>query len=412
MTSSFTWLDYSAQDQRKMLDVISLFKEQTTRDELGIGTIRDAFADLFFPGVSTIQTRARYFLFIPWIYQDMIRRKTSSQQVSARLRQREVELINILVETTDSDGTIGKVARASLKRLPSNIYWFGLGCWGIYRYGVSQQEYHQFFDQLNRSSRRTLYSDEGTVIGTEGPEWDPLMPPAPDDFPKNMSFGLTEEEARYLADRIAQWHPRSLLTHLVQQTGQTELLKSHFAWEHPQLNEFSSPLREHLHYAQIFSETIHGAALLYNLMLAEAKPDEKLIESYRAALQQWATRLSNHAKDFQQWDQKTFWGLVNQQAGQVSWKTQSFVNQWFDLATKPEIAVCIADNREAKNLIHDREAALKGKQARLDNPRALELWLGNAGADQLNFRWPTVCTILTDISKGLAQKEADCNVAA
>lgn len=33
-----------------MLDVIDLFNEQDTRDEIGIGAIRDAFADRLFPG--------------------------------------------------------------------------------------------------------------------------------------------------------------------------------------------------------------------------------------------------------------------------------------------------------------------------------------------------------------------------
>ncbi len=63
VASSFTWLDYSEHERRQMLDVIHLFDEKTTRDELGIGVVRDAFADMFFPGTSTIQTRARYFLF-------------------------------------------------------------------------------------------------------------------------------------------------------------------------------------------------------------------------------------------------------------------------------------------------------------------------------------------------------------
>ena len=58
MPSTFTWLDYSEHERRKMLDVIELFGERTTRDELGLGSIRDAFADLLFPGTSTIQTRA------------------------------------------------------------------------------------------------------------------------------------------------------------------------------------------------------------------------------------------------------------------------------------------------------------------------------------------------------------------
>ena len=50
MESTFTWLDYSEVERRKMLDVIDLFGEKTTRDELGIGGVRDAFADLLFPG--------------------------------------------------------------------------------------------------------------------------------------------------------------------------------------------------------------------------------------------------------------------------------------------------------------------------------------------------------------------------
>jgi hypothetical protein len=81
MPSSFTWLDYSEQERRKMLDAIRLFKDQNTVDELGIGTVRDTFADLFFPGTGTVQTRARYFLFVPWMYLSIERRGVSSAEV-------------------------------------------------------------------------------------------------------------------------------------------------------------------------------------------------------------------------------------------------------------------------------------------------------------------------------------------
>jgi hypothetical protein len=57
MPSTFTWLDYSEHERRRMLDTIELFGERTTRDELGLGGIRDAFTDQLFPGTSTIQTR-------------------------------------------------------------------------------------------------------------------------------------------------------------------------------------------------------------------------------------------------------------------------------------------------------------------------------------------------------------------
>ena len=43
-TSAFAWLDYSDGERRRMLEVIDLFREKGTLDELGIGSIRDTFA--------------------------------------------------------------------------------------------------------------------------------------------------------------------------------------------------------------------------------------------------------------------------------------------------------------------------------------------------------------------------------
>src|SRR2546430_10625723 len=105
--SAFAWLSYSESERRKALDVISFFREQDTRDELGIGAIRDAFADLLFPGTSTIQTRARYFLFIPWIYLDLERRAVSSASISRHARANEIRLIAALAEPGAADGPIG-----------------------------------------------------------------------------------------------------------------------------------------------------------------------------------------------------------------------------------------------------------------------------------------------------------------
>nr|MDQ3816798.1 DUF6361 family protein [Acidobacteriota bacterium] len=112
-----------------MLDVIHLFQEKDTRDELGIGTVRDAFADLLFPGTSTIQTRAKYFLLIPWMYLRLEKQEVPSNTVAKKARNEEIALIDILSTSDDTQGVIGVVARRNLKRLPSNIYWQGLGRW-------------------------------------------------------------------------------------------------------------------------------------------------------------------------------------------------------------------------------------------------------------------------------------------
>ena len=90
--SAFVWLDYSERERRRMLDVVDLFREHDTRDELGIGSVRDAFADMLFPGTSTIMTRA-IFLLVPWTYQRLERLHVRPAEMAARARQAELNLV-------------------------------------------------------------------------------------------------------------------------------------------------------------------------------------------------------------------------------------------------------------------------------------------------------------------------------
>ena len=80
-------------------------KDKSTIDELGLGLVRDAIADHLFPGLSTIQTRARYFLFVAWLLRDLERGNVQEDRLVLTLRQREVALINALLAT---DGMLVK----------------------------------------------------------------------------------------------------------------------------------------------------------------------------------------------------------------------------------------------------------------------------------------------------------------
>ena len=126
LQSSIAWIDFSEEDRRKMMELVALFKQRDTRDELGLGSIPDAFADLFFPGTSTLQTRARYYLFVPWLYRRYEERRVPSYKVAQRLRSDEVKLIRALQAAGESDGVIGSVSGASLQRFPASIHWIGL----------------------------------------------------------------------------------------------------------------------------------------------------------------------------------------------------------------------------------------------------------------------------------------------
>jgi hypothetical protein len=57
-------------------------------------------------------------------------------------------------------------------------------------------------------------------------------------------------------------------------------------------------------------------------------------------------------------------------------------------------------------MITDRERQLKKNLARIGNPRARELWNGEAGSAQLDFRWQISQNLLSDIFDGLEVADA------
>ena len=215
MSSHFGWVDFAEDDRQKMLDVVKLFHEQDTRDELGIGSIRDAFADYFFPGTSTIQTRARYMLFVPWLYKELERKGIPSEKIAHRARQDEIKMIYALLKSDDTSGVIGKREKDGLQRLPSSIYWSGLGSWGIRLYHGSQNEYNRFLNAFHDQKNLIKSNDKEPCNSIIGENWDPGLPEPPDGLLDYAEMALIKEEAIYLQERIQIKHRGSLLSFLV-----------------------------------------------------------------------------------------------------------------------------------------------------------------------------------------------------
>jgi hypothetical protein len=240
--------------------------------------------------------------------------------------------------------------------------------------------------------------DDGDRVGGNGGHaWHPHLPAPPADFPETASFKLTRDEARYLAERITVAAPHSLLCFLVRH-GRT--LEADLPWAHPQFAEFPAAVRDALEHARLFAETSQGAALLYNLMLSEELPSgerqEEHVEKYRARLQAWIVELEQRESLVSRWDRAAFWTLIGTHAN-VRTATRQFADAWVDL--KPwRSTVGIVDSAAARALIRSRELRLKGKgRARLGNPRALELWGGEAGTGRFSYRWASAVRLLRDI---------------
>lgn len=398
--SFFAWIDTSPEDQRRVLEAIEQLKESDSRDELGLATIRDGFANTLFPGTGTLQTRLGYFLFVPWIYRLLHKRKLQYPQIEAAARKEEISLIDALLASDDTDGVIGKISREKLKRLPSSVYWNGLRTWRIFENDLSIDEYHRQFEMF-RDGPGGAPEDERAFERLTIRDWHPALPEPPNGFPRVASFKLRRVDREFLAERITLAVGSSLLAWLLRFA---KTLSSATPWDHPQLREFPEQIRRTLLHAHAFSEAMHGAPFLYNLMLAEELPPgehrEALVEKYRGALGDWSERLGGRQADLAEWRLSDFWEHTAPLM-RVAPSTRSFVADWVSLRGW-EAKDGLADAPQARQLIRLRERQLKGPRARIGNQQALALWGEDSGTRQLLYRWPSAVRLLWDLRPELA----------
>lgn len=403
--TGLTWLDYSAWDRDRAMDVIALLREKETRDELGIGTIRDILADRLFPGTSTLHTRARYFLFIPRIYRAIEQSGRSADEFAVKGRRDETRLMEALVADGETEGVIGRRVGGDVKRLPSSLYWIGLASWGMRRPERTQADYFRWVAQ-QRSRPLDRNAFDGDEIGWKPSAfWDPALPDG--DFGRDgpVDFVMPVEEARYLADKIETRYADSMLCALLNERA-PGLGSSIRPWEWTGLPRLPSPMTDVLVTARTFSVVMLGAALVYNFILAQLRGSSELIESFTDRLDGYVEYLGEHADALQQWNDADFWATIESarahigSGAQVSTGARTFVSAWFAML-RADGAEGLRSNPRARELVRAREVQLKGAQARVRGGRALDLWNTDSGTGEMNYRWHRIRQVVSDIRTGL-----------
>ncbi len=386
--SSLTWIDFDEAERQRAQRILALFQERETRDELGLGGIRDSIANHLFPGTSTIQTRPRYMLFVPWLFRRLEGRATTTAQLVVDGRRLETALMESLLAGGETIGVIGREAGSRLKRLPSSVYWAGLGSWGIRRF---QGSIDSLFETL--VGRDRLLRGSGAALSDAQPHmlWHPRMPDPPGDLLDGATFDLTADEAEFLVDCLVAKHPAALLTLLAREGDDAEC---DFIWMHPHLSSFPERTRWLVRHGEMFSGLMHGASLLYNLALSELRQHEEWIGVYRELLEDWSVGLDIPA--IRDWRLEDFWEDVRHPAHVVLPAARSFVREWRDLALSQPTQ--IVDSAAARRLVEERERRLKGSQSRFTNQAVRDRWTGASGVVRLNFRWNRGEAYLQDLA--------------
>lgn len=401
MPSSIAWLDSSREEQQRIRELLNLFAETESRDELGIGRIRDAFSDLLFPGTSTLLTRARYLVLVPWCFRDAERRGLSGAALAARVDANERRLLVSLKQAGVSDGLIGKRVGPAVKTLPSALYWAALGQYRIRLVDTSQS------GLAAHVLSHPDHESEELVDRADGP-WSATLPAIPPGFPDSVEGGLdlTGHEARWLRERILESAPGTLLGHLL--SSKRRPTPGSFApWADPTATDAPAELQSLLRHAELFSLSMHGAALLYNLLVAERYETagltrhEGMAESYTEALAEWADAVDQNRR-LAEWDRQAMWEHAITQNPRIAGNgsLRQFVNRWLDAVCGGRAAT-VAASPDLRGLVAQRERSVKKAQSRLVNDKLLQTWSGASGSRRLTYRWSQVKRLLTDIHDGL-----------
>jgi hypothetical protein len=392
-----------------MLEIVDLFREKGTVDELGVGTIRDAFADYLFPGTSTLHSRARYFLFIPWVYRHLEHERVKGAQMNDRARALQAQLVGALSAGGESEGVIGIEARDKLIRAPSVVYWGALRRLGLRLFPGSTEQYHSSIDAWYASGRDGDRGEDGGLLDGSRPNWHPGLPETPAGIWQKTDFSLSNAEGAYLRERILATTEGSLLAFCLHRPR--PLQKIARPWGLPNLVDAEPQLRASVLEAQRFALLMEGAVLVYNLLLAEASRDaglrdEGLIDRYRESLRIWADgRIRPVLDELRVWHEAgTLWDCIIRIGPRSSVPARRFARQWITEALADPWQV--GDVPAVRQLIAARERSLKVGLARLGNRRALERWSGESGLGELQYRWTNAQVLINDIAAALRRDES------
>lgn len=404
VASQIAWLDASPEEQRRVREVVQLFSQSETVDELGGRKIVITLADALFPGTSVLHSRARYLLFVPWFCQAAVGKKNPR----STLDYYERRLIARFIEDDELEGLVGRDAGPRVKQLPSTMYWTALDAWGVLRWpGTIDQTLHR-----SAAARRSAPEDADELAGRSIAIWDAGVGTLPPGFPEENidgGFRLKHAEACWLRDRLLLHTDGSLLAHLIR--TETPLADASRApWLDPACHSTPPNILSVLDDAERFALATDGARLLYSLLVAEKYLDagytriDVKLETYREMIDAWAREVSDRSTLFEGWNRGEFWAFVRSANVRVDEFSRHFFDIWLDIAQRGDVAG-IADRSELRRRVAAREVFLKKGQARLQNPKLLGAWTGGTAA-RVTFRWSQVHRMVTDILDGLGRDDA------
>jgi hypothetical protein len=401
------WIDFSPTHREKVGAALELLSPDNMVDELGLGSLRDGMANQMFPGLSTIQTRAKYFFIVPYIlheYQQLASMgKVKNKSASKYLELREYEIMWQLGEMYRGQKNSGVIGGTRLKpqriiRRPSATYWNGLNTYDLIKTGGLSAEI--FLKQAMKGEYESLLaqiSESDQPVDDADAEYENifrLRVSPPKNWDIDLTLDLSSHEAEILYNNITAKAKDKILSYLLHYEEVWNIFNAAGSFVNfaetvlPALP--NNPIREEIILAHDFSELMYGAHITYNCLLQSAAYNK---DTHEEEWNEWYEGLSENMLDYGHFnlDKLLSYNLNTRKA------TIVFVRNWLELVKSPRVNI---NKRNA--LVLEQEYLVKRGKARLkwkkfDDVRE-EQWIGFR---QLDYRYRTAKTIIKDIKAGL-----------
>ena len=388
------WIDYSREERNKVVSVLDLLSEKGTLDELGIAPIRDGFANIFFPGTSTIQTRAKYFFIVPYACRDIeISEETSPEKAIKTLDDKERQCGEKFLETDpDTDGLIGGITLKHdmwVKRPPSSIYWAGLQQYQIFKNNQTIREYIHANCAIKKHKKETKQLGNHRRDAEEGETddrnaealfqysfWN--IPTYSEDWFAHLDMKLTKDEGRFLLSQIKRTCQGTLMELLLKEKAVAVKDIGSFRDMRPIIASMPTQIKNDYDMAVSFSEFIHVLQTAFTLVVT-ADGNKKALDEWNR-IEPDLPNISDIGID----------GIFRRLDLYAHNRLKTFLQ-------KTKVAMLNDDLDELKRLVTKREIGLKGLNRAKSNHLGefdKDAWYGGG---YLNYRFNNAKSIIMDI---------------
>lgn len=391
----------NTQERAVVAKVLQAIRDQQAIDELGIGRLRDAFSNRMFPGMSTLQHHAKYFVVLPALYYDITKGSyDNAAEVTHRIIKEEIKITDRFKRWAEEKGVkywkYGITGSDVLDRAkvdsskyvkydPTYIYWNGMATYEmvnlhgnlakyIYGYSKKRVQLEEDDDPMALTGERQAFAvcDEMYDFSSSDP----------------MPLSLTEKEAKYILEHVtrAKTSKDSLLAFLL--NNNTPICNEYLALGDLWQDVLTPELLNVYNLSTVFSRFVRLLRKRFKLHFSELEQEVDNSERYRADFEK---ELEDYRHDI---NADCIEAVLAYFAKDVTEKT---------LIRFCREAAKVIDRQDFSKLdqmLEYREQEVKGKKrSKMLNHSKYSGY--NFSGEGLTYRWELVYDMIKEIREGL-----------